>query len=73
MSRWTWSRWTPDFAEPEFLAEGVHTGHALLQVPAGPDVAEDGHASMLRFIRTGRNRKMTPARGAEQRGFHPSY
>ena len=56
------------FAEPEFLAEGVHAGDALLQVPAGPDVAEEGHASMLRFIRTGRNRKMTPAQSAEQTG-----
>ena len=65
MSRWTWSRWTPD-SEP--LAEGVHAGHALLQVAAGPDVAEAGHASMLRFIRTGRNRKVTPAGCAEQRG-----
>ena len=55
-------------AEPEFLAEGVHAGDALLQVPAGPDVAEAGHASMLRFIRTGRNRKKTPAQGAEQTG-----
>ena len=27
------------FAEPEFLAEGVHAGHAFLQVSAGPDVA----------------------------------
>ena len=26
--------------EPEFLAEWVHSGHALLQVAAGPDVSE---------------------------------
>ena len=56
------------FAEPKFLAEGVHAGHALLQVSAGPDVAEAGHAAMLRFIRTGRNRKKTPVQGAEQMG-----
>ena len=31
------------FTEPEFLAEGVHSGHALLQVAAGPDVSEEGH------------------------------
>ena len=55
-------------AEPQFLAEGVHSGDAFLQVPAGPDVAEAGHASMLRFIRTIGNRKMTPAQGAEQTG-----
>ena len=53
------------FAEPKFLAEGVHAGHAFLQVAAGPDVAEEGHASRLRFIRTGRNREMTPAQCAE--------
>ena len=56
------------FTEPEFLAEGVHAGDAFLPVPAGPDVAEAGHASMLRFIRTSRNREMTPAQGAEQTG-----
>ena len=55
-------------AEPQFLAEGVHAGHAFLQVSAGPNVAEAGHAVMLRFIRTGRNRKKTPAEGAEQTG-----
>ena len=46
-------------AEPEFLAEGVHAGDALLEVAAGPDVSEEGHAVRLRFIRTGRNTKMT--------------
>ena len=35
---------------------------------AGPDVAEEGHAGMLRFIRTCRNTEMTVARGAEQTG-----
>ena len=53
-------------AEPKFLAKGVHSSHALLQVPPGPDVSEEGHAAILRFIRTCRNTKMTPARGAEQ-------
>ena len=56
-------RWVP--VEPEFLAEGVHSGHALLQVAAGPDVSEEGHAVRLRFIRTGHNTDMTPIRGAE--------
>ena len=53
-------------AEPEFLAEGVHSGHALLQVTAGPDVSEEGHAVMLRFIPTGHNTKMTPVGYAEK-------
>ena len=55
-------------AEPEFLAEGVHPGHALLEVAAGPDVSEEGHAVRLRFIRTGRNTKMTLGGHAEQSG-----
>ena len=55
-------------AEPEFLAEGVHSSHALLEVAAGPDVSEEGHSVRLRFIRTNRNTKMTPTRGAEQSG-----
>ena len=55
-------------SEPEFLAEGVHSGDALLQVAAGPDVSEEGHAARLRFIRTCRNTKMTPDQGAEQSG-----
>ena len=56
-------------AEPEFLAEGVHSGHALLQVTAGPDVSEEGHAVMLRFIPTGHNTKMTPVGYAENVAF----
>ena len=56
------------FSEPEFLAEGIHPGHALLEVAAGPDVSEEGHAVRLRFIRTSRNTKMSPVRGAEQSG-----
>ena len=55
-------------AEPQLLAEGVHSGDTLLQMTAGPDVAEEGHAGMLRFIRTCRNTEMTPAGGAEQTG-----
>ena len=58
-------------AEPEFLAEGVHSGHALLQVTAGPNVSEEGHAVMLRFIPTGHNTKMTPVGYAEKCGFPP--
>ena len=54
--------------EPEFLAEGVYASHALLQVAAGPDVSEEGHAFKLRFIRTGHNTDMSPVRGAEQSG-----
>ena len=55
-------------AKPELLAEGVHTGDSLLEVAAGPDVSEEGHAVMLRFIRTGHNTKMTPGEYAEQSG-----
>ena len=47
-------------AETEFLAEGVHPSHAILQVAAGPDVSEEGHSVRLRFIRTYRNTEMTP-------------
>ena len=50
------------------LAEGIHRSHDFLQVAAGPDVAEGRHAAMLRFIRTGRNAKMTPFGCAEQTG-----
>ena len=60
-------------AEPEFLAEGVHSGHALLQVAAGPDISEEGHAVRLRFIRTGRNTEMTPGRYAEQSGGSAAF
>ena len=52
-------------AEPDLLAEGVPSSHALLQVAAGPDVSEGG---MLRFIRTIRNTEMTLSRAAEQTG-----
>ena len=55
-------------AEPELLAKGVHASHTLLQVAAGPDVSDEGHAVRLRFIRTGRNTEMTPVGGAEQSG-----
>ena len=55
-------------AEPDLLAEGTHSSYAFLQVAAGPDVAEEGHAAMLCFIRTCLNRKMMPARGANQTG-----
>ena len=55
-------------AEPESLAEGIHTGDSLLQLVAGPDVSEEGHAVRLRFIRTGRNTKITPGGCAEQSG-----
>ena len=55
-------RWVP--VEPEFLAEGVYASHALLQVAAGPDVSEEGHAVRLRFIRTVSNTNITPIRGA---------
>ena len=43
------------------LVHPLATSHALLQVAAGPDAAEEGHPAMLRFIRTRRNTKMTPA------------
>ena len=59
-------------SEPEFLAEWVHSSHALLEV-AGPDVSEEGHAARLRFIRTGRNTEMTPDRGAEQSGVSAAF
>ena len=48
--------------------KGPHSGDAFLQVAAGPDVSEEGHAVRLRFIRTSRNTKMSPVRGAEQSG-----
>ena len=56
------------FAKPELLTEGVHPGHALLQVATGPDVSEEGYAVRLRFIRTIRNTKMTPTGCADQPG-----
>ena len=48
--------------------KGPHSDDAFLQVAAGPDVSEEGHAVRLRFIRTSRNTKMSPVRGAEQSG-----
>ena len=54
--------------EAELLAEGVHSSHAFLELAAGPDVAEEGHGIMLRFIRTWRNTKMVRFQGAEQTG-----
>ena len=51
--------------------KGPHSGDAFLQVAAGPDVSEDGHAAMLCFIRTCRNRKTTPVGGRNKRGFSP--
>ena len=50
------------------LVHPLATSYALWQVAAGPDAAEEGHAAMLRFIHPSRNRKMGPARGAEQTG-----
>ena len=55
-------------AEPELLAEGVHSSHTFLELATGPDVAEEGHASMLRFIRTWRNTKIVRFQGAEETG-----
>ena len=51
--------------------KGPHSGDAFLQVAAGPDVSEDGHAAMLCFIRTCRNRKTTPVGGRNKQGFSP--
>ena len=59
-------------AEPEILAEGIRYGDAFTWVAAGPDVAEEGLAAMLRFIRTRRNREMTPVRVRNKRGFSPT-
>ena len=36
-------------AEPEILAEGVHSSHALLQIAAGPDVSEEGRCGQVTF------------------------
>ena len=55
-------------SEPELLAEGIHSSHALLRVAAGPDVSEKGHAAILCFILTCRNPEMTSTLGAEQTG-----
>ena len=51
------------------LVRARDSGHALLQVEAGPDVAEEGHAAMLCFIATRRNRKTTPVGGGTNGGF----
>ena len=53
------------------LVHPLATSHALLQVAAGPDAAEEGHPAMLRFIHPSRNTKMTPAGVRNQRGFSP--
>ena len=53
------------------LVHPLATSHALLQVAAGPDAAEEGHPAMLRFIRTRRNTKMIPAGVRNKRGVSP--
>ena len=58
-------------ADLELLAERVHSSHALLQVAAGPDIAEEDYTIMLCLIRTRSNRGMTPTKVRNNRGFLP--
>ena len=62
---------TPDLRSRISWLKGYIPATPSLQVAAGPDVSEEGHAAISRLIRSCHNRKMMPAGVGIKRGVPP--